>query len=395
MEIKEHFKEDLTENSINTKASVGKQIFKRELEWDALEIIITSDVDKSIVKKAKDLLDKRAEYNKNLDDRIGIYTISSKYTYGLALELFYWILDQPDLVSCIKIIKDEAIQIRSNSENNYRCKQFGSGIFIKEFKNKASSDDLINNSRKRFFDDPITLDSLDFYKEDCYYYISNQWTYNQGSFSLSKMINFIQESSSDYELTFEGNKIIINDKTISILEKEFEDESFFEEDDGENKEHTNLCIDKFKYDETELLKRNKKITLITLQDIFIARLKTQNRKYKSGIYFFPLLFNRLIRDCYNDCMESQLLSLKIYAEDKTYKLQNFDSFILKKGSIFGIIVTYDDKPKKEEKELFFKVGNNEPTSFTSFIRDIKDVYLEHTLSMYQILNELNDINKIP
>ena len=68
---------------------------------------------------------------------------------------------------------------------------------------------------------------------------------------------------------------------------------------------------------------------------------------------------------------------------------------MKNCSIFGIIINYDDKSKKEEKELFFKVGNNEPTSFTSFIRDIKDVSLEHTLSMYQILNELNDNNKIP
>ena len=249
-DIKEAFKEEKwLEDSINTKASVGKNIFYKGLEWNALELIIQSKkLHSDIISTAEDILKRKEEYI-NSESEIGVTVLKSGNLAILARELIYWITMQEDLAK--ELILDKVItNAKSDDIIEYSCRQFGKGTFIYAVNSRKAK---IEN--KNVFSSPFNPHTFEIYNDKNNFYLTNEWSKKAHNFNIDKVVDFINENSDNFEVNIKYgniNFLYIKDKEVFECANLTEEESIQGKNENQENSKTQKVIgniDKYKYKE--------------------------------------------------------------------------------------------------------------------------------------------------
>lgn len=217
---------------------------------------------------------------------------------------------------------------------------------------------------------------------------------NNLSNDLEKLIQYLQEnitSDKKYKYTINSNEqhtVSITD--IKLTEQKISNELIVNKVDLEKKLQFS-DLEELQYD--NIAHKAVNISYTELRKRFIARLKTQNRQFSNGIYFYPILFNRFKELRYNDYINSQIEDIEVYTKDGDTKLNNYAILRIEEGKLYGLIDGKKPTSKKRD-ELLFKL-NNTPIPFDRFVANITDISLEHVDSMWTIINDLKETNQIP
>lgn len=386
-EIIEAFKtnnENWSDTSMSIKASCGKAIFTKELVCDALTYICTKAkrIDVVLRKKAIELLDKYTTANFELSEPDGtfvIHSFKSTNVNTLAREMMYWILDQEEFASKINLSK---VKTRNTSENevaSYKWDNIGKGTFIKAFNEEPTTEELHSGNSIRFFTDKINAEFLSDYNENLHYYLTNQWSKNDTCYSLSKLIEFINnQTKGRYEIKY-------SNQTLQVFGLNPEDQP--QEENQDKAERINAVIDNI--NNAQYSKNSPKQKIIdydVLVKRFVARLNTQNREYTSGIYFYPTLFIGIKELNYTEYIHNQIEQIHVYVNNERKKLNEFRAFRFKNGKLFGIN-NENKRTSKNLTELFFSLNNGKTIhSFENLFTEESDLSLGHLSSMHYILH---------
>lgn len=394
-EIKEAFKannENWNDASMNTKASCGKAIFTNRLVFNALTYICNeaNHIQDEVRQKAKELLSNQSVTDFEIQDTEGkLIFLNPRRTKVniLARELMSWILDQEDFASEINLTKVNTKNASENKVASYKWSDIGKGTFIKVFKQEPTEDELRSGNSIRFFTESINAEFLPEYDSNLHYFLTNQWSSNDNFYSLERLIDFANKhASGKYELKY-------TDQSLEIFESDYEDQEEdietqeLEELDKERTERIDNIIDNinyYRYDKN--IPKRKIIDYDQLVKRFVARLCTQNRKYASGIYYYPTVFLGIKELNYIEYIQKQIDDIHVYANNERTKLNEFGFIRFQDGKLYGIKKD-ESRYSKNLIELFFSLNKAENIhSFENLFRKESDLSLGHLTSMYNILH---------
>lgn len=393
-EIKEAFKannETWNDASMNTKASQGKAIFTNGLVLNALTYISNdaNHVRDELRQQAKELLAIQLVTDFETQDTEGKLSFrnSGKTKVNtLAREVMLWILDQEDFASQITLTKVNTANPSENEVASYKWNDIGTGTFIKVFKQKPTADELRSGNLTRFFTDSINAEFLPEYNNNFQYYLTNQWSSNATFYSLEKLIDFVnKQASGNYKLKY-------TDQSLEILEINLEDDQQEPEIELQQLEEPSTeriadIIERIgRYQHNKNIPKRKIIDYDQLVKRFITRLSTQNRKYASGIYFYPTVFMGIKELNYIEYIHKQIDDIHVYVNNERTKLNEFGFIRFQDGKLFGIKKD-ESRYSKNLIELFFSLNEAENIhSFENLYRKESDLSLGHLTSMHNILH---------